>query len=94
MIGYRAIEEFPQLNDGFEVIEKQPSRVRRESLNLGIAIDLEKKDGTRTLLVPNLKNATQLYANYSSSKEIQRAARQNRLVTVNIRQSFRFVEKS
>jgi 2-oxoglutarate dehydrogenase E1 component len=56
----RAIDRLPQLNDGFEVIDKQPSRVRRESVNLGIAIDLEKKDGTRTLLVPNIKNANQL----------------------------------
>jgi len=56
----RALEEFPQLNDGFEVIEEQPSRVKRESINLGIAIDLEKKDGTRTLLVPNIKNAGSL----------------------------------
>ena len=56
----RAIDQFPQLNDGFEVIDEQPSRVRRESLNLGIAIDLAKKDGTRTLLVPNIKNANEL----------------------------------
>src|SRR5712671_6600638 len=56
----RAIDQFPQLNDGFEVIDKQPSRVRRESVNLGIAIDLEKKDGSRTLLVPNIKNANKL----------------------------------
>src|SRR5438309_9508701 len=56
----RAIDQFPQLNDGFEVIEGQPSRVKRESVNLGIAIDLEKKDGTRTLLVPNIKNANKL----------------------------------
>lgn len=56
----RAIDQFPQLNDGFEVIDAQPSRVRRESVNLGIAIDLEKKDGTRTLLVPNIKHANKL----------------------------------
>ncbi len=56
----RAIDRFPQLNDGFEVIEQQPSRVRRESVRLGIAIDLEKKDGTRTLLVPNIKDANKL----------------------------------
>jgi len=56
----RALDQFPQLNDGFEVIDEQPSRVRRESVNLGIAIDLEKKDGTRTLLVPNIKNANKL----------------------------------
>jgi multifunctional 2-oxoglutarate metabolism enzyme len=56
----RALEQFPQLNDGFEVTDEQPARVKREVVNLGIAIDLEKKDGTRTLLVPNIKNATAL----------------------------------
>jgi len=56
----RALDQLPQLNDGFEVIDKQPTRVRRESVNLGIAIDLEKKDGTRTLLVPNIKRANKL----------------------------------
>src|SRR5213079_524138 len=53
----RALENFPQMNDGFEVIDGQPSRVKRAPVNLGIAIDLEKKDGTRSLLVPNIKNA-------------------------------------
>ncbi len=56
----RALAEFPQLNDGFGIIDTQPSRIRRESVNLGIAIDLEKKDGTRSLLVPNIKRANQL----------------------------------
>src|SRR6185503_1128439 len=51
---------YPQLNDGFEVIDEQPVRVKRESINLGIAIDLEKKDRTRTLLVPNIKQADRL----------------------------------
>ncbi len=53
----RALEKYPQLNDGFAVIDKTPSRVRRPAINLGLAIDLEKKDGSRTLLVPNIKNA-------------------------------------
>jgi multifunctional 2-oxoglutarate metabolism enzyme len=53
----RALAEFPQMNDGFGVIDEQPVRLKRESVNLGIAIDLEKKDGTRSLLVPNIKNA-------------------------------------
>ncbi len=56
----RALENFPQLNDGFEVVDDQPARVKRESVNLGIAIDLEKKDGSRSLLVPNIKNANAL----------------------------------
>jgi 2-oxoglutarate dehydrogenase E1 component len=56
----RALNEFPQLNDGFEVANGNPSRLRRENVNLGVAIDVEKKDGTRTLLVPNVKNANKL----------------------------------
>lgn len=56
----RALEQFPQMNDGFEVIDDQPSRLKRAAVNLGIAIDLEKKDGTRSLLVPNIKNASTL----------------------------------
>jgi 2-oxoglutarate decarboxylase len=56
----RALEDFPQLNDGFEIVDGTPSRIRRADVNLGIAIDLEKKDGTRTLLVPNIKRANSM----------------------------------
>jgi 2-oxoglutarate dehydrogenase E1 component len=56
----RTLDQFPQLNDGFEVLDGNPARVRRESVNLGVAVDLAKKDGTRTLLVPNIKNANRL----------------------------------
>ena len=56
----RALHEFPQLNDGFEVIDGNPTRVKREAVNLGVAVDLLRKDGTRSLLVPNIKNANEL----------------------------------
>ncbi|HLE61719.1 MAG TPA: multifunctional oxoglutarate decarboxylase/oxoglutarate dehydrogenase thiamine pyrophosphate-binding subunit/dihydrolipoyllysine-residue succinyltransferase subunit, partial [Pyrinomonadaceae bacterium] len=56
----RALEEFPQLNDGFDVIDGTPSRLRRAGVNFGVAVDVEKRDGSRTLLVPNIKNANQL----------------------------------
>lgn len=56
----RALDEFPQLNEGFDSIDGNPVRVRRPNINLGVAIDLQKKDGTRTLLVPNIKNANKL----------------------------------
>jgi 2-oxoglutarate dehydrogenase E1 component len=56
----RALEDFTQLNDGYAEVENAPARVKREHVNLGIAIDLAKKDGTRTLLVPNIKNAETL----------------------------------
>ena len=56
----RALDEFPQLNDGYDVVDGNPVCVRRPNINLGVAIDLTKKDGTRTLLVPNIKNANKL----------------------------------
>jgi len=56
----RALDEFPQLNDAYGIVDETPARLRRASVNLGIAVDLEKKDGTRTLLVPNIKNANKL----------------------------------
>ena len=56
----RALDEFSQLNDGYDVMDGKPVRLRRPDINLGIAIDLAKKDGTRTLLVPNIKSANKL----------------------------------
>ena len=56
----RALDEFPQMNDGFAEANNAPVRMKRTSVNLGVAVDLTKKDGTRTLLVPNIKNANTL----------------------------------
>ncbi len=56
----RALDEFPQLNDGFDTVDGAPVRLRRPRVNLGLAIDVTKKDGTRTLLVPNIKQANKL----------------------------------
>jgi 2-oxoglutarate dehydrogenase E1 component len=56
----RALDTFPQLNDGYAQVDNTPTRIKRTSVNLGVAIDLTKKDGSRTLLVPNIKNANSL----------------------------------
>jgi len=56
----RALDKYPQLNDGFALLDGKPARVRRTEVNLGVAIDIQKKDGTRTLLVPNVKGANAL----------------------------------
>ncbi|MGH9872079.1 MAG: multifunctional oxoglutarate decarboxylase/oxoglutarate dehydrogenase thiamine pyrophosphate-binding subunit/dihydrolipoyllysine-residue succinyltransferase subunit [Pyrinomonadaceae bacterium] len=56
----RALDEFPQLNDGFDIVDGNPVRLHRPGVNLGVAIDVTKKDGTRTLLVPNIKGASKL----------------------------------
>ena len=53
----RALAKSPVLNDAFTMANGEPHRVRRAAVNLGMAVDMEKKDGSRTLLVPNLRNA-------------------------------------
>jgi 2-oxoglutarate dehydrogenase E1 component len=77
----RALDEFSQLNDGFTVVEGAPARLRRENVNLGIAIDLAKKDGSRTLLVPNIKNAQRMrFAEFLAAyDEVVRRARGGKL---------------
>jgi 2-oxoglutarate dehydrogenase E1 component len=37
-----ALREFPQLNDGYEERDGQSVRLKREAINLGVAIDLAK----------------------------------------------------
>ncbi len=56
----KAVSVYPQMNHGFGMVDGKPTRLLTESVNLGIAIDIEKKDGTRNLLVPNIKNANSL----------------------------------
>jgi multifunctional 2-oxoglutarate metabolism enzyme len=77
----RALDEFPQMNDGFAVVDDQPVRLKRESVNLGIAIDLEKKDGTRSLLVPNIKNANRMQFSefLESYDDVVKRAREGKL---------------
>jgi multifunctional 2-oxoglutarate metabolism enzyme len=72
----RALDVYPQLNDGFFEAENGPARLKRPQVNLGVAVDLTKKDGTRTLLVPNVKNANSLtFAEFLTAYDdvIQRA---------------------
>ena len=56
----KALRAFPRMNSFFEMREDQPNRVDPPHVNFGIAIDIEKKDGSRTLVVPNIKKADTL----------------------------------
>jgi 2-oxoglutarate decarboxylase len=65
IIGYaivRAIaDSMPAMNNGFfEGEDGKPNIVRRPNVGLGIAIDIEKSDGSRSLMVPAIKNANHL----------------------------------
>ncbi len=56
----RALDAFPRMNDAYAELEGQPHRIQRDAVRLGLAVDVQKKDGSRTLLVPNLKDAQKL----------------------------------
>ncbi len=68
----QAVKAYPHLNFGYGVVNGAPSRLEHENVNLGIAIDIEKKDGSRNLLVPNIKaankmNFTEFFAAYNET---------------------------
>ena len=69
------------MNSSFTVQENVPTRIDRADVNLGIAIDLEKKDGTRSLLVPNVKCANTMdFAQFLKAyNDVVRKARNNQL---------------
>ncbi len=56
----KALETIPALNNSFSVIDGNPNLIKKNSVNLGLAVDLEKKDGSRSLIVPNIKNADKM----------------------------------
>jgi 2-oxoglutarate decarboxylase len=72
-----AVKQFPRMNAAFFQQDSQPTRIDREDVNLGIAIDVEKKDGSRSLLVPNVKRAqTMDFAQFLKAyNEVVRKAR-------------------
>ncbi|WP_251453209.1 multifunctional oxoglutarate decarboxylase/oxoglutarate dehydrogenase thiamine pyrophosphate-binding subunit/dihydrolipoyllysine-residue succinyltransferase subunit [Microbacterium sp. Marseille-Q6648] len=56
----RALKEFPSQNVFYAEMDGKPSVVAPAHVNLGIAIDLPKPDGTRALMVPSIKRADTL----------------------------------
>ena len=73
LIGYavlRALQKVPAMNASFGIVDGKPSVVHHEHVNLGLAIDLERPDGTRTLMVPNVKQADALdFASFRAAYE-------------------------
>ncbi|HEY2005653.1 MAG TPA: multifunctional oxoglutarate decarboxylase/oxoglutarate dehydrogenase thiamine pyrophosphate-binding subunit/dihydrolipoyllysine-residue succinyltransferase subunit [Solirubrobacteraceae bacterium] len=53
-------EDMPVMANHFEEIEGKPYRHDDGAVNLGLAVDVEKKDGTRTLMVPVIRDAGRL----------------------------------
>ncbi|MFN8108520.1 MAG: multifunctional oxoglutarate decarboxylase/oxoglutarate dehydrogenase thiamine pyrophosphate-binding subunit/dihydrolipoyllysine-residue succinyltransferase subunit [Thermoleophilia bacterium] len=53
----KAAQQWPVMGTGFETRDGQPHALRRGAVNLGLAVDVERKDGSRSLMVPVVKNA-------------------------------------
>ena len=56
----KAVRAMPEMNAFFGDLDGKPAIGKPEHINLGIAIDLAKPDGTRQLLVPSVKGCESL----------------------------------
>ncbi len=56
----RAASEMPVMSHHFDNVDGKPHRVDDGQVNLGLAVDVEKKDGSRTLMVPVIADAGRL----------------------------------
>ncbi|MDT0200976.1 multifunctional oxoglutarate decarboxylase/oxoglutarate dehydrogenase thiamine pyrophosphate-binding subunit/dihydrolipoyllysine-residue succinyltransferase subunit [Nocardioides sp. AE5] len=84
IIGYamvKAVRSMPEMNAGFDVVDGKPNLITPAHVNLGLAIDVQKSDGTRQLLVPAIKAAETLdFAGFwTAYEEVVRKARNNKL---------------
>ena len=84
LIGYalvRAVKALPEMNNGFALVDGKPTLVKPAHVNLGLAIDVKKADGTRQLLVPSIKAAEEMtFAQFwAAYEDVVRRTRDNKL---------------
>jgi 2-oxoglutarate decarboxylase len=63
LIGYaivKALASAPEMNDAYAEQDGKPVLLQPEHVNLGLAIDVRKSDGSRQLLVPSIKAAEEM----------------------------------
>src|SRR5438067_1085013 len=83
IIGYaivQALKDVPVLNSEF-VDTDPPGVIRHEHVGLGLAVDVEKSDGSHTLLVPCIKQADTLDFQqfWAAYEDLIRKVRQNKI---------------
>ncbi|MBD7917665.1 multifunctional oxoglutarate decarboxylase/oxoglutarate dehydrogenase thiamine pyrophosphate-binding subunit/dihydrolipoyllysine-residue succinyltransferase subunit [Cellulomonas sp. Sa3CUA2] len=84
LIGFalvEAVREMPAMNASYTLVDGKPGVLTPAHVNLGLAIDLAKPDGTRQLLVPSIKKAETLdFAQFwTAYEDVVRRARNNKL---------------
>jgi 2-oxoglutarate decarboxylase len=77
----RALATRPEMNNAFVEVDGRPGVSHPEHINLGIAIDLAKPDGTRNLVVPSIKNCESMDFRqfWQAYEDVVRRARRNEL---------------
>jgi 2-oxoglutarate decarboxylase len=77
----RATEEWPVMTRAFEERDGKPFAIEGSPVNLGIAVDVERKDGSRSLMVPAIKGAGGLdFAGFHARyEELIAKTRENKL---------------
>jgi 2-oxoglutarate dehydrogenase E1 component len=77
----QALSKYPSLNNGFASIDGKSYLLEQPDVNLGLAIDLQRPDGGRSLVVPSIKRANQMEFRefYDAYEEIVRKARNGKL---------------
>jgi len=53
-------EQMPVMSHHFAEVDGKPQRVDDGQVNLGLAVDVERKDGSRSLLVPVIRDAARM----------------------------------
>src|SRR2546426_6331946 len=85
LIGYAIVQSakrFPVMTHHFQDIDGKPYRVDPAAIGLGLAVDVEKKDGSHALVVPVIKHAEAMdFAAFHAAYEaLVEKARTNRLM--------------
>jgi 2-oxoglutarate decarboxylase len=77
----QAAKEFPVMVRVYEERDGKPFGIDGNPINLGIAVDVQKKDGSHSLMVPAIKNAGELDFSgfHSRYEELIAKTRENKL---------------
>ncbi|MFD0773858.1 multifunctional oxoglutarate decarboxylase/oxoglutarate dehydrogenase thiamine pyrophosphate-binding subunit/dihydrolipoyllysine-residue succinyltransferase subunit [Streptomonospora algeriensis] len=84
IIGYavvKALESMPAMNHSYTEVDGKAGVSKPEHVNFGLAIDLQKSDGSRQLVVPSIKSADTMDFKefWTAYEDLIRKARNNKL---------------
>jgi multifunctional 2-oxoglutarate metabolism enzyme len=87
LIGYAvvaALKALPEMNDAYAEENGKPAIARPDHVNLGLAIDVHGADGSRQLLVPNVKAAEEMDFRqfWTTYEDVVRRARSGKLAVI------------